>query len=290
MKFPQFSYTKPASLSQALQILADGGDDVVPIAGGQSLLAGLSMRIAYPRMLVDLAGLPDLKGIRHDPRTNMVVIGAMTRHVEVANSPVIREHLPLLTDAMKLVAHVAVRNRGTLGGSLAYADPAAEMPACAVALDATLTIAGATGTRIVRARDFFTGLLETDLRAGELILDVRYPVPGSGHLHAILEFSRRAGDFAQAGVVVAAKVQRATLSDPCFVYFGCVDRARVAAKVGQLLAGRPFPLSAPAGLDEAVAAEIQPSDSPGSRADTKAEWARVLTRRVMKTLSEKAVP
>ena len=147
MKAPDFRYVKPANLDAALNLLASHGGAAVPLAGGQSLIATLNLRLSAPDVLVDISDLAELNGIRVEEGT--VVIGAATVHAEVAASALVRRHLPLVTEAMRHVAHVAIRNRGTIGGSLAYADPAAELPACSVALDATFVLASEKGTRRV---------------------------------------------------------------------------------------------------------------------------------------------
>ena len=145
MKARNFRYIRPRSLADACQILADADGEAVALAGGQSLLAGLNMRLSSPRLLVDIADLPELRGQSFADGT--VRLGALTRHAELLASELVQKHLPLLSKAAPHIGHVAIRNRGTLGGSLAYADPAAELPACAVALNATLLRAGANGER-----------------------------------------------------------------------------------------------------------------------------------------------
>jgi len=161
MKAPNFAYAKPASLNEALELLSAHAGAAVPLAGGQSLMATLNLRLSAPELLVDLGALDELRGIAEDG--DAVAIGALTTHSEVAQSPLVRRALPLIARAMRDVAHVAIRNRGTLGGSLAYADPAAEMPACCVALDATLVVAGRAGRREIPAAQFYKGLFETAL-------------------------------------------------------------------------------------------------------------------------------
>ena len=178
MKARNFRYIRPASLAHAYQILADAGGDAVAVAGGQSLLAGLNMRLSAPKLLVDIGDLKELRGQSHAGGT--VRLGALTRHGELLSSDLVRKHLPLLAKAAPHIGHVAIRNRGTLGGSLAYADPAAELPACAVALGATLVLGSLAGEREVKAEDFFKGLFETDLRPGELIVAVKFPVTPAG--------------------------------------------------------------------------------------------------------------
>jgi carbon-monoxide dehydrogenase medium subunit len=288
MKFPQFQYSRAASLSEAIGILGEHDGAAVPIAGGQSLLAGLSMRISAPERLVDIGDLQELKGITLEDQGRIVKIGALTRHVELMRSPVIQQHLPLLHEAIHLVGHVAIRNRGTFGGSLAYADPAAELPACTVALGGTVIVAGRDGKRAVPATEFFKGLLETALAPGELIVEIRLPVRKPVQVCGILELARRAGDFAQAGVAAVGEVENGKLAAATLVYFGCAERAKIAQNVSALLSGQPLPLREPAGLDAAVHQDIVPSDSPGCSASTKTKWAEVLTRRMINTLNERA--
>ncbi|WP_397476078.1 FAD binding domain-containing protein [Pusillimonas sp.] len=287
MKFPNFQYVKPASLDAAIATLSRHAEMAVPIAGGQSLLAGLSMRISYPEWVVDIGGLDELKGIDLAPDGGEVKIGALTRHVEVLNSEIIKTHLPLLHDAIQYVGHVGIRNRGTFGGSLAYADPAAELPACTIAMGGTVVVVGPDGRRHVPAEDFFLGFLETALQPGELIAEIRFPVEPRPDFSLILELSRRAGDFAQAGLVITAFVNEANaIHKPRVVYFGCVDQAQIAKNMSRFLDGATLPVSTLAGLEEAVLADIQASDSPGCAAATKERWAVVLTRRVIEQLNK----
>ena len=153
MKARGFRYVEPDTLKDALRILHDAGADAVPLAGGQSLLAGLNLRLSAPSLLVDISGLSELSGCAE--QTYSIRIGAATRHAELLRCPLVRKHLPLLTKAAPHIAHIAIRNRGTIGGSLAYSDPSAELPACAIALDATLVLASVTGEREVKAEHFF---------------------------------------------------------------------------------------------------------------------------------------
>src|SRR5262252_6154855 len=189
MKARNFRYIRPSSLDQACRILAEGGGDAVPVAGGQSLLAGLNMRLSAPKLLVDIGDLKELTGQSYEG--GAVRLGALTRHAELLGSQVIQKHAPLLVRAAAHIGHVAIRNRGTLGGSLAYADPAAELPACAVALGATLLVGCLAGEREVRAEDFFTGLFETALRPGELIVAAKFPTTRPGDATVFAELARR---------------------------------------------------------------------------------------------------
>ena len=283
MKARNFRYVRPTSLAQACQILADAGGDAVPVAGGQSLLAGLNMRLSAPKLVVDIGSLKELTG--QSEAHGIVRLGALTRHCELLRSDLVRKHLPLLAQAAPHIGHIAIRNRGTLGGSLAYADPAAELPACAVALGATLVLCGAAGERDVKAEDFFKGLFETDLSPAELIAAVKFPVTAAAVGFA--ELSRRHGDFALVGLAAVASMQSSRIDTARLVYFGCVNRAKVAQAVSTAVAGAPVPLS-DAALDKAIRQDLNPDDTPGLRGDTKLHMAKVLTRRVLNSLSEKA--
>ena len=234
MKAPKFDYVKPASLEDALGVLAGGGQDAVPIAGGQSLLATLNMRLSAPDLLVDIGDLEELRGISE--AGDEIRIGATTRHAEVLDSAVVEARLPLLREALGHVAHVAIRNRGTIGGSLALADPAAEIPACVVASGGTLVLVGSGGRREVPAGAFFKGLFETDRGADELIVEVRLPAQPAGWVSAFAEFARRRGDFAIVGLAALAQITNGRFDQLRLVYLGCVDRPRLAAGVAGIVA------------------------------------------------------
>jgi carbon-monoxide dehydrogenase medium subunit len=284
MKARNFRYVRPGSLQEAYRILADADGEAVPVAGGQSLLAGLNMRLSSPKVLIDIANLRDLTGQFYE--NDVVRLGALTRHRELMSSEIVRKHLPLLRDAAPYIGHVAIRNRGTIGGSLAYADPAAELPACAVALGATLVLGSAKGERDVKAEDFFKGLFETDLHPGELIIAVKFPAVPAGTSTGIAELARRHGDFALAGVAAVAMLRANTIETARVVYFGCVDRARVATSVSNALSGVTAPLEDSSAYDAAIRQDLTPDDTPGLRADTKLHMAAVLTRRVLNSMAE----
>jgi carbon-monoxide dehydrogenase medium subunit len=285
MKARGFRYVRPATLNEACRILADADGEAVPVAGGQSLLAGLNMRLSAPKILVDIANLTELTA--HSYAGGMVRLGALTRHRELLSSDLVRKYLPLLQAAAPHIGHVAIRNRGTLGGSLAYADPAAELPACAVALGATLVLCSAKGEREVKAEDFFKGLFETDLRPGELIAAVKFPAIPANTSSGFAELSRRHGDFALVGVAATATLRAAEIETARIVYFGCVDRARVATSVSKALSGVAAPLADSSAYDAAIRKDLAPDDTPGLRADTKLHMAAVLTRRVLNSMAER---
>jgi len=284
MKARNFRYVRPASLQEAYRMLAEAGGEAVPIAGGQSLLAGLNMRLSSPKVLVDIGNLAELTGQSY--ADGMVRLGALTRHRDLLSSAIVRAHLPLLVEAAPHIGHIAIRNRGTIGGSLAYADPAAELPACAVALGATLVLGSAKGERQVKAEDFFKGLFETDLRAGELIVEVKFPEVPTGTSTGFAELSRRHGDFALVGVAALAILRADEIESARIVYFGCVDRARVAASVSAALSGAAVPLEDASPYVAAIRNDLEPDDTPGLRADTKLHMATVLTRRALNSMVE----
>jgi carbon-monoxide dehydrogenase medium subunit len=286
MKARNVRYIRPGTLDHAYRILAEGGGDAVPIAGGQSLLAGLNMRLSAPKLLVDIGDLSELTGQSH--AKGAVRLGALTRHGELLRSELVRKHVPLLVRAAAHIGHVAIRNRGTLGGSFAYADPAAELPACAVALGATLTLGSLAGEREVRAEDFFTGLFETALKPGELIIAVKFPAIQPGASVGFAELSRRHGDFALVGLAAVATMQRDRIGAARLAYFGCVDRAKLAPSVAAAVAGLATPLADASAFEHAIRADLKPDDTPGLRADTRLHMATVLTRRVLNSLSERA--
>lgn len=270
MKARDFAYEHPTTLAAALDALSH--PDTVALGGGQTLLAGMNLRLASPARLVDLEGIEDLKGIRETDAG--LEIGAYTRHVELIESPLVRRAAPLLAEAAGHIAHAAVRNRGTLGGSLAYADPAAELPACCVALEAEIEVAGPIGRRRVPAGTFFHGMMETDLQPGEIITAVHFSAARGRARYRFEEVSRRHGDYALAGVILVDG------PDPRLVYFGCADRPVLAPTVAKLMISEGQSVS-DAALLKALAADFEPLAAPGCRADTKLRLAATLTRRVV---------
>jgi len=211
LKAPAFAYAKPASLEEAFAMLARPGAKV--LAGGQSLIPSLNMRLSAPDLLVDITGIPGLSGI--SVQGSSVRVGALTTHAQLEKSETIAKHVPLLAQAVPYVAHAAIRNRGTLGGSLALADPAAEYPAVAVALEAVFELRNKTSERRVEASKFFKGLFETDLKPGELLTAVEFPAAKASDKSVFLELTRRHGDYAIIGL--AAHNSR-------FAFLGAGDR------------------------------------------------------------------
>jgi carbon-monoxide dehydrogenase medium subunit len=237
------------------------------------------MRLSAPKLLVDINGIDGLAGVRVNGGT--VEIGAMTRHAALERSPDIAKHAPLIARAMPHIAHPAIRNRGTIGGSLAYADPAAELPACAVALDAEIDIAGPAGKCSVKAGDFFKGLFETALAPHEIITAVRFPAASAQTRTGFAELARRLGDYALVGLAASAKASGACLADVRLVYFGVGETPVRARKAEEALAR--------GSVDDAVAAlDLNPSDDIHATAAVRKHLAGVLLRRVAAQLMEGA--
>jgi aerobic carbon-monoxide dehydrogenase medium subunit len=276
MKAPSFAYAKPRSLEEAF-VLLRRTDDAKVLAGGQTLLATLNMRLSSPAVLVDITGVPGLAGIA--VRGNVLRIGALTRHREIERSREVAEHAPLLTQAAPHIAHVAIRNVGTIGGSLAHADPAAEWPACCVALDADVVIASRSGERRVKAREFFKGLFETALGEGELVAAVEFPLLGAGYRSVFLELARRHGDYAMVGVAAAAKPAGGVLSDLRLAFLGAGTAPILARSAMAAAEGKKAAPDAIAAAQAALGKDLAPiGDLNGSPA-TKLHLARVLCGR-----------
>jgi carbon-monoxide dehydrogenase medium subunit len=193
-----FAYARAKSVEHAIELLARPDGEARLLAGGQSLIATLNMRLSAPKLLIDLNGVGGLSGIA--VKNGMVEIGALTRHVEAERSADIAKHVPLIALAMPHIGHAAIRNRGTIGGSIAFADPAAELPACALALGAELDIAGPKGKRTVKADDFFKGLFETAIGPQDVLTAIRVPTATADTRMGFAEFARRHGDYAMVGL------------------------------------------------------------------------------------------
>lgn len=236
MKLANVAYERPADLTTALTLIGDLSRDIRLLAGGQSLLAALNFRLGEPDVLVDINHIDELRGITDEGDT--IRIGALTRHSEVAQSTLIREHLPLVSRAIQEVAHPAIRNRGTFGGSIALADPAAEMPACFLAAGGVIHVATPNGERQVDADNYFKGLYETALQPGEIIIAIELNKHGGERdFIAFSEFARRRGDFASAGVAVVGRGREA-VSKIRVVAFGVSDKPVRALAAETVLTGQ----------------------------------------------------
>lgn len=285
MKAPDFSYTRAESLDEAISLLNATDVDSALIAGGQSLMAMLNLRIASTDHLVDLNGLTELRGI--EERGEKVRIGALTRHSEIENSALIAAELPLVAEAIREVAHVAIRNRGTIGGSLALADPAAELPACMMAYEAEIVVAGAQGEKVYPASDFFLGVFETAMQPGEVIKEVILEKRGTAtDQYAFAELARRKGDYAMAGIAIATKGSQ-QIETAKIVAFGVSDKPEYAPQAEQSLIGSSLPISDDKALEVAEAAfsEIEFAGDVHASAETKAHLTKTLIQRSLAKLS-----
>lgn len=276
MKSADFSYRRAASPEEALYLYQEAGGEARYLAGGQSLMAALNFRLDAPEMLIDISGLKMLSGTCDT--SGGVRIGATTRHADVAKSPVVAARLPLITRAMAEVAHVAIRSRGTFGGSIALADPAAEMPACALALGARMFVLGASGPRAVAADDWFRGTYETALEPGDLLTHVELPMQAPGSRWGFAELARRRGDYAMAGLAVVVGAA------PRIVFFGVSDRPVRASAAEDALAGGAGTAEVAAMADDGIEVygDLNASES------VKRHYMRVLLSRVLNDLQEVA--
>lgn len=281
MKAAAFAYTRAASVVNALELLAAHGDKAKILSGGQSLMPAMNLRLISPELVVDIGELTELRGIAVD--RDVLAIGALTRHVDVLKSPAIAAYAPLLKDAISHVAHPAIRNRGTFGGSLAHGDPASELPACMVALDATIIVRGLRGERRIPANEFFTGIYETALSPQELLVAIELQVAQKGAMHFFHEFARRHGDYAIVGLAAQAIVRGGQFADLRLGFFAVGDRPLLADAAGRLinLAVTPEILaSASAVLGE----ELDPHKDQQATPAMRRHLAQVLLSRCVSTL------
>jgi carbon-monoxide dehydrogenase medium subunit len=281
MKASAFAYARATSVDDTLKLLSSHGERAKVLSGGQSLLPAMNLRLLSPELIVDIGGLPELRGVA--VRDGVLRIGALTRHVDLLSSSEIGAYAPLLSAAAAQIAHPAIRNRGTLGGSLAHADPAAELPACVLALDATIVVRGGSGERRIAAADFFKGIFQTALSAEELLIAVELPLARKRAVYFFDEFSRRHGDYALAGLAVQAVAQDGILSDLRLAFFALGD-CPVLARAADVLINVPV---TPERLSEAsmvLAEELHPNDDQQATASMRRHLAKVLLERCVSAL------
>jgi carbon-monoxide dehydrogenase medium subunit len=286
VKAPKFSYVRAQTIEHACQLLAEHGDEARILAGGQSLMPTLNMRLSRPALLIDINRLEALAGATYDGRD--VRIGALTRHADVMLSHLVAKFLPLMAQAIPYVAHIAVRNRGTFGGSVALADPAAEMPACLLALGGRIVLQSVRGRREIPAEDYFHGLYQTARAPDELLVEARFTPQPTDERSAFKELSRRHGDFAIAGVAVRARANGDTLSNVRLVHFGSEVKPTLSTTAMTALEGKPWNAAAAAALEEALAKDLDPMENLLGKPATKLHWQRVLTRRALDDIIIKA--
>ncbi len=281
MKASAFSYARATSIVNALDLLVAHGDRAKVLSGGQSLMPAMNLRLISPELIVDIGELVELRGIAVSG--DVLRIGALMRHAELLRSSEIATHAPLLTDAIVHVAHPAIRNKGTIGGSLAHADPASELPACMVALNATIIIRGRAGERRIPAEEFFTGIYETALSSQELLVAVELPVGRTNSSHYFHEFARRHGDYAIAGLAAHAIVEGDVFADLRLGFFAVGDRP-ILAKAASKLIDVSINSAVLTEVAAALAEEIDPQSDQQASASMRRHLAKVLLARGVSAL------
>jgi carbon-monoxide dehydrogenase medium subunit len=286
MKLPPFDYEAPHTVSEAVELLAEHGDEASVLAGGQSLIPLLALRLARPAVLIDINGLEELSGV--SAADGWLAMGAMTREYMAEESHSVAEAVPLLAAALPFIGHEAIRSRGTVGGSLAHADPAAELPAVARALDAEFVVRGPSGDRIIPAAEWFEGYLTTSRQPDELLVEVRFPAAEPGTGVSFQEVARRHGDFAIVGLAASLVLAGGAISDARLAFSGLSDVPVRAAAAEDLLVGqRP---SAEL-FDEAArraTADVDPPDDLYGSSDYRKTVAAALVRRSLRAAADQA--
>jgi carbon-monoxide dehydrogenase medium subunit len=279
MKPAAFEYVVADSVEMAVASLAQAGGDAKIIAGGQSLVPMLNFRLLRPSVLVDINRIPGLAHVREDG--NVVRVGALTRHHQLETSPVIAAHFPVLREAMAHVAHLAIRNRGTIGGSLSHADPAAELPMMAMLLDAELRIVSSAATRTVAARDFFRDALSVDLADDEIVTEIMLPKlpPNTGW--GFEEVARRSGDFALAAVAATLTLSDGKIAQARIAMTGVAPTARRVTEAERLLIGQRLDAGVGGDIIEAVRAAAEPPTDLHASSDYRRHLVGVLAARAL---------
>jgi carbon-monoxide dehydrogenase medium subunit len=279
MKLPPVDYEAPGTVSEALELLAEHLDEASVLAGGQSLIPLLALRLARPAVLIDINGIAELSGV--SVADGRVAIGAMTREYVAEESATIAGSVPLLAAALPLIGHEAIRSRGTIGGSLAHADPAAELPAVALALDAEIVVRSKSGERVIPAAEWFAGYLTTSRRPDELLVEMRFPTAGPGTGISFQEVTRRHGDFAIVGLAASLTLSDGAISDARLAFAGISDVPVRAAEAENLLVGE----TASAELfDEAARLATGDIDPPADLHGTSAYRTKVAATLVRRGL------
>jgi CO/xanthine dehydrogenase FAD-binding subunit len=286
MKPPIFDYVAAETIEAALDTLAASGGEAKVIAGGQSLMPMLNFRLARPALLVDITRIPGLADIREDG--SVIRAGALVRHHTLEMSPLIAARLPVLSAAMAHVAHLAIRNRGTIGGSLSHADPAAELPMMAVLLDATLTIRSVRGMRTEAAADFFKSALTTSLAPDEIVTEVGFSVPEKGSGWGFEEVARRDGDFALAAVAALMKIEHGRIRKPRIALMGVGETPLRARTAEALLDGQTPGPELFAKAAATVREGLEPNTDLHASSEYRLHLAGVLTKRVLEAATQRA--
>ena len=286
MKLPYVEYEAPTTIAEAVDLLAEHEDEASVLAGGQSLIPLMALRLARPAVLIDINGLSELSSVSVTDGT--VAIGAMTREYAAEDSATVGETVPLLAAALPLIGHEAIRSRGTIGGSLAHADPAAELPAVALALDAEFVLRGRARGRVIQAEDWFQGYLQTARRPDELLSEVRFPAAEPGTGVAFEEVARRHGDFAIVGVAVSLTLADGVISDARLAFAGVSDVPVRAGEAEELLVGeRPSTELFAEAARVATVGLDPPADLNGSP-EYRKQVAAALVRRGLRAAADNA--
>lgn len=284
VKARAFSYFRAATIDQALDAHARAGDDARYIAGGQSLVPALSLRLQAPRLLIDITHIDEMRGVRREE--SYLRIGALTRHCEMLSEPLIAEFAPLLRAAAPFVAHPAIRNRGTFGGSVALADPASEFPAMTLALDAEIEIAGPSGSRRVKADDFFVDLFETALQPGELVIAIYVPLFRADQRFVFEELARRRGDYALVGCGIMAACPGGRIDDIRISFFSVGNTPIRAKGAERALIDSRLDAERIAAAQAALERDLAPPESDEVPPAMRLHLARVLLGRLLGRLGE----
>jgi CO/xanthine dehydrogenase FAD-binding subunit len=286
VKLPYVEYEAPATLAEAVSLLAEHEDEASVLAGGQSLIPLLALRLARPAVLIDINGVRELSGV--SAADGRVTVRAMTREYLAEESAQVAESVPLLAAALPLIGHEAIRSRGTIGGSLAHADPAAELPAVARALDAEFVVRGQAGERVIPATDWFEGYLATARHPDEILTEVRFPVAGPGTGAVFLEVARRHGDFAIVGLAAQLTLANGAISDARLAFSGLADVPVRAADAEDLLVGmRPSAELFAEAARRATAGLDPPADLHGT-SEYRKKVAATLVRRGLRAAADRA--
>jgi carbon-monoxide dehydrogenase medium subunit len=287
MKTAPFEYHAPRTVDEVLSLLAEHGDEAKVLAGGQSLVPLLAMRLARPSQLVDINEVDDLSFIRALDGSG-VAFGALTRERDAERSSLVHEQLPLMTDALPLVGHVSIRNRGTIGGSIAHADASAELPAVAVITEADMVVRSAAGERLVPAEEFFAGHFTTSMADDELLTEVRIPSGPAGAGWAFYEIARRHGDFALVGVAAMVSLEGDRIDDARLALIGVADRAVRAPDAEAALRGQSATLDTFADAARTATKDLEPASDMHGSAEVRRHLATVATRRALTTAASRA--
>jgi carbon-monoxide dehydrogenase medium subunit len=279
MKSPEFDYVKPSSIQEALSLLGSYQDEARLLAGGQSLLPALNMRLSEPSLLIDLGALPELRGVQVTPQS--LRIGAMTTHTQIENSDAVARHAPLLKLAVPHIAHRAIRNAGTLGGSIANADPAAEWACCLLTLDGTVVALGPQGERRIAAGDFFTGLYTTALADDEIITACEFPLAQRDDYFGFQELARRHGDYAIAGLALALRFAGPVVQSARMGWLGLGATVLRTPRTEALLAGKALDETTLGLVAASLREELDPVADLNNSGATKKHLATVLARRLL---------